>query len=167
MTKSSTKSIDEAPAHSELFTCILQQVCETTEWEYGEAWLPAADGTVLELSPVWYVNTELKDDRRVAWQQFRDCSEKFVLRTGEGLPGRVWASQTPEWIANVSVESESYFLRNQIAKAFGVRASFGLPIRTREVQAVLSFFKSQAQSQNMQLMAATGTIVTHYAQAGS
>lgn len=152
------ESSDELSKPTDQFTRILQQICQTTDWEYGEVWLPKIDSPILELSPAWYVSAQPDNDRQLAWKQFRYCSEKFILRIGEGLPGRVWASQTTEWIVDVSAQSESYFLRNQIAKAFGAKASFGLPINTKDVQAVFAFFKSEAQNQNSQLMAATEAI---------
>jgi hypothetical protein len=153
------ESSNEPSEYTDQLTRILQQVCQTTEWEYGEAWLPKIDSPILELTSAWYVSAQLENDRQLAWKQFRYCSEKFILRIGEGLPGRVWASQTTEWIVDVSAQTESYFLRNQIAKAFGAKASFGLAINTKDVQAVVAFFKSEAQNQNSQLMAATEAII--------
>jgi hypothetical protein len=162
MVELNSESSDELSKHIDQFTRILQQVCQTTDWEYGEVWLTKIDSPILELSPAWYVSAQLDNDRQLAWKQFRYCSEKFILRIGEGLPGRVWASQTTEWIVDVSAQSESYFLRNQIAKAFGAKASFGLVINTedmQDMQAVVAFFKSEAQNQNSQLMAATEAII--------
>lgn len=141
------------------FMRILQQVCSTTEWAYGEVWLPKINSPILELSSAWYANVQLNNDRLLAWKQFHYCSENFVLRIGEGLPGRVWASQTTEWIMDVSLLSESYFLRNQIAQAFEVKASFGLPINTKDMQAIVVFFKSEAQEENPQLIAVTEAII--------
>jgi hypothetical protein len=158
MVELNSESSDELSKHTD-YTRILQQVCQTTEWEYGEVWVPSRDSPILELSSAWYVGTQLDNDRQLAWKQFRYCSEKFILRIGEGLPGRVWASQTTEWIVDVSAQSESYFLRNQIAKAFGAKTSFGLAINTKDMQAVVAFFKSEAQNQNSQLMAATEAII--------
>ncbi|HEY9631068.1 MAG TPA: hypothetical protein V6C84_27575 [Coleofasciculaceae cyanobacterium] len=156
--------IDEQPACSNLLANVIQQVCEITGWEYGEIWLSKPDSPILQLSLVWHVSERLESDRQLSWQQFRYCSEKFTLKFAEGLPGRVWASQTPEWIADVSAESESYFLRNQIAKAFGVKAVFGLPINTQEIQAIAAFFKSEACDQDLQLMAKTEAIVAQFLQ---
>lgn len=124
----------------------LKYVCEITSWEYGEAWIP--NGKVLELSPVWYSipNTE-------ALEQFRLCSEAFILSTNTGLPGRVWASKQPEWIVDVSTESETYFLRNQIAKACGVKAGFGIPVMSCDcVSVVIVFFMRQAQLEDKRLV---------------
>lgn len=159
MVELNSESSHELPKHTNRLTHILQQVCQTTDWEYGEVWLPKTNNSILELSSAWYVSAQLSNDRQLAWRQFRYCSEKFILQIGEGLPGRVWASQTTEWITDVSAQSESYFLRNQIAKAFGARASFGLPINTKDMQAIVAFFKSEAQNQNSQLMAVTEAIV--------
>ncbi|MBD2066116.1 GAF domain-containing protein [Leptolyngbya sp. FACHB-671] len=159
MVELNSESSNELFQYTDQFTRILQQVCQTTNWEYGEVWLPKIDSPILELSPAWHISVQVDNDRQLAWNQFRYCSEKFILQIGEGLPGRVWASQTTEWIVDVSAQSESYFLRNQIAKAFGAKASFGLPINTKDIQAVVAFFKAEAQNQNSQLMAATEAIV--------
>jgi hypothetical protein len=133
--------INEAPTLEATIAPIVVEVCETTDWDYGEAWIPSAQSKVLELSSVWHIASDNADF--LSLEQFRLCSEGFVLSPGEGLPGRVWLSQRSEWIANATAQSESYCLRNQIAKAFDISAGFGIPIMANEqVQAVLVFFKS-------------------------
>jgi hypothetical protein len=140
-------------------TDILGEVCEATAWEYGEVWTVAANQRILELNPTWRIKSQLSNDRRRDWGHFYLCSKEFILHFGEGLPGRTWISQTPQWIANVSAESESYFLRNQIAKAFGVKAGFGIPVETRQLQVVLAFFMSEVRREDHQLMESTQAIV--------
>ncbi|MEC4813731.1 MAG: GAF domain-containing protein [Scytonema sp. PMC 1069.18] len=162
MSESIDKTTTETSTISTIFTSILKQVCEETQWEYGEVWLPKTD-TILELNPAWYVSSRVSDNRQVAWAHFRDCSESFILRLGEGLAGRVWDTQTSEWIADVSAESESYFLRNQIAKAFGAKAGFGIPIVERNILAILVFFMSEIREQDMKMIAATEAIIRRYA----
>lgn len=125
----------------------LQKVCEFSAWEYGEIWIPTSDG-ILALSPVWYSDLDLE-----ALEKFRLCSEAFILSANTGLPGRVWSSKQPEWIVDVSATSETYFLRNQIAKACNVKAGFGIPITSNdEVVAVIVFFMRQAQAEDPQLI---------------
>ncbi len=157
-----TESIDitttETSTISAIFTSMLKQVCEETQWEYGEVWLPKTD-TILELNPPWYVSSRVRDNRQLAWAQFGYCSENFILRLGEGLPGRVWDTQAAEWIADVSAQSESYFLRNQIAKAFGAKAGFGIPIVERNIIAIFVFFMSEILEQDMEMIAATEAII--------
>lgn len=122
----------------------IKLICKTGGWDYGEAWIPSTDG-VLELSPVWYSrpNTE-------AIEKFRLCSEAFVIPPNQGLPGRVWAKEQPEWIVDVSAKTETYFLRNQIAAACSVKAGFGIPIKGDRVLVVLVFFMRQAIAQDRQ-----------------
>lgn len=123
----------------------IKLVCKTCGWDYGEAWIPARE-RVLELSSVWYSRPNLE-----AIEKFRLCSEAFVIPPNQGLPGRVWTSGQPEWIVDVSARSETYFLRNQIAKACSVKAGFGIPIKnSTQVIVVLVFFGHQACDRNQQ-----------------
>lgn len=153
-------SITDTSEADAILTSALKQVCEETDWEYGEVWMPTADNTILELMSARYISTRVDSDRHLAWEQFWSCSEDFVLHPGEGLPGRVWSSQQPEWIADVSIQAESYFLRNQIAKAFSVKAGFGVPVVEGQVGVVLVFFMSKVCDEDSQLMASTQAIAT-------
>jgi len=158
-----TQAISEAPDFHIALSVALLQVCEFTGWDYGEAWTPGNDGRVLEFSPVWYCrNRDYRSSASVpAFEQFRLCSEKFVLPPATGLPGRVWSSQQPEWIADVSAESETYFLRNQIAKACGVKAGFGVPIlANHQVLVVLVFFMSAAREEDRRLVKLMTAVAT-------
>ncbi len=127
------------------------QICESTDWNYGEIWLPEQDDTFLKLSDFHYISPH-DSSERLAWEQFWECSKEFILNPGEGLPGRVWLSQKPEWVYDVSAESETYFLRNKIAQAFGVKTALGIPIiANHRVESVLVFFmlESRARDENI------------------
>lgn len=148
-----TQAISAAPDFHAALCVVLSQVCEVTGWDYGEAWIPCKDGMVLELSSVWYSSNRRGSASVAALEQFRVCSEDFVLPPATGLPGRVWSSQQPEWIPDVSAQSETYFLRNQIAKACGVKAGFGVPIlANHQVLAVLVFFMLEAREEDTRLV---------------
>ncbi len=141
------------------FNQLLETVCANTQWEYGELWIHQPSSDLLEISPVWCLRSHQEPHRALAWTQFQICSHNFILKPGEGLPGRVWQSRQPEWIVDASAESETYFLRNQIAKACSAKASFGVPIPMMPNSlAVAVFFLSQARSADTRLMAQT-----HYA----
>lgn len=142
-------------------TELLRFVCTNTEWEYGESWIPNENYQILELSPAYSLSDTLDFHRVKAWTQFQMCSKSFVLHAGEGLPGRVWQSQQAQWIGDAS--SETYFLRNQIAQAFGVRAGFGIPILAgSKVLAVAVFFISEARPEDTALIEETQTAVTNF-----
>lgn len=151
-----------AVIESRALTNRLSRICEVTCWEYAELWLPnpsPASNIVLELSPARAFKSTLSTDQARSWQQFRLCSTAFILAAGEGLPGRVWMSQRYEWIVDTSAQSETYFLRNQIARAFGVRTSLGLPItHEQQLQAVLAVFQSKACPEDPGLIVQTQAI---------
>jgi hypothetical protein len=144
-------------------TILLASVCANTEWEYGESWLPNPAGTTLELSPAWCVNTNLDLHKAVSWMQFQICSKAFVLSPGEGLPGRVWQSCQPEWLEDASAASDTYFLRNQIAKALSVKTGFGIPIIvSSQILGVVVLFRSKTRSPHPLTIARTQAIVSHF-----
>jgi hypothetical protein len=144
-------------------TFLLISVCAGTEWEYGESWIPDATCPTLELSPAWCMTADLDVNRAISWMQFQVCSKSFVLHPGEGLPGRVWQSQKPEWLEDVSAQSETYFLRNQIARALSVKAGFGMPIMVgSQVLAVVVFFMSKVRSPDSDLIEQTKAIVRNF-----
>ena len=144
-------------------TTLLTSVCTNTEWEYGESWLPNPTGTLLELSPAWCVNTNLDLHKAISWMQFQICSKAFVLSPGEGLPGRVWQYQQCEWLDDAAAASDTYFLRNQIAKAFSVKTGFGIPIIvSAQLLAVVVFFRSKPRSPHPLTIAQTQAIVSNF-----
>jgi GAF domain-containing protein len=132
----------------------LQEICQTIHWDYGEIWMIQKDYSTLHLSSAWYLSPSIQEAGRcLSWQQFRVCSLDFTLHLGEGLPGRVCLSQQPEWVSDVSIQSEGYFLRNQIAKAFSVRAGLGLPILVgQQVKSILVLFKAKPCEEDLEIM---------------
>ncbi|MBH8563739.1 PAS domain S-box protein [Nostoc sp. CENA67] len=114
---------------------VLRLICNTINWDFGEAWIPTDDNSTLEHSLVWYAeSSDLEEFGR------QSQSVKFPL--GAGLPGRVWYNREPEWIENVSQVTEPIFWRSPQAAKVGLKAGFGVPILAgKEVLAVLVFFK--------------------------
>ncbi len=94
-------------------------------------------------------------------EQFRICTEGFSFPSNVGLPGRVWSSQQAEWLSDASSWSERIFLRHQIAKAFGVKTGFGVPVlANHRVLAVLVFFMLDACEEDKQLTELVATMAT-------
>jgi adenylate cyclase len=129
-----TRAIGEAVDFHSALEVILHQVGQTIRWDVGEAWIPDAEGTVLQSAPGWYASNARMDS-------FRSESEKLTFARNIGLPGRVWASKQPEWVEDIS-QGYPHFLQSQIALELGFKAGFGVPILVGdEVLAVLVFFK--------------------------
>ncbi|MBL1175592.1 hypothetical protein [Pantanalinema sp. GBBB05] len=154
-----TEAVGQTPDLNSALNLALNQICKGTAWHYAEVWLPEVDRNLLKLSPACCINV-LEDDRILALKQFHQCSEAFILQPSEGLPGQTWSSQCPQWIADVSAESETYFLRNQIARAFGVKAGLGLPfLIEQEVVAVFVFFMQAARLADQPLIRQTQALL--------
>ncbi|MEA5467941.1 adenylate/guanylate cyclase domain-containing protein [Spirulina sp. 06S082] len=159
---SAAKDFDSAIA------ILLQRIGETTGWNYGEAWIPAVDGSALVCSPSWY--SSMKDEGTDNTQQatgnniseFREYSEALTLLANEELPGRVWVQCRPEWVRDVSLEADDVFLRLEKAAECGLNSAFAVPIlippredllRESErlpVLAVLTFFLTDTCRQDEQ-----------------
>ena len=119
-----TQNISEAPDFQAALSVTLRLVCEITNWEYGEAWLPREQ--VLECSSAWYGSS--------ATEEFRQESEKLTFPLNIGLPGRVWASKQPEWIEDISTKTGTFVVRKQAYEA-EIKAGFAVPILIGETMA--------------------------------
>ena len=117
---------------------ILNKVCQLSEFSYGEIWLCDRENDFLELSSDYYIAS---DRHQFDLELFHACSNGFIMSPGEGLPGRVLQSQKPEWLLDVSVESEDSFLRNKIAGICGVKTGFAIPVmEENKVSMIMAFF---------------------------
>ena len=131
---------------SEAMEVVLRRVCEITGWDFGQAWLPRADGTALALGPSWLQADDARD-----LEQFRGVSARSEFLTGQGLPGRVWASKKPAWVQDVTFDRN--FRRTRAAAAAGLKAAVAIPILSGdEVIAVIEFFLRERRAQDDQLV---------------
>ncbi len=151
--QSLTQAISESPDFHSALSVALSQICERTRWDYGEAWVPRLDNTVLESSSAWYGNTK-------TLELFRQASEKLTFSPNIGLPGRVWSSRQPEWIEDISAQPDACFVSLQ-AEVSGFKAGFGVPILLdNRVLAVLTFFSTHSRTEDkryVELVAAMAT----------
>jgi PAS domain S-box-containing protein len=123
---------------------VLREVCEKTGWVVGHAWVPKQDETLLEFRSAWYRGDgELKP--------FRTASEASRFQPGIGLPGRVWKSQQPVWVEDVT--NDPNFPRSAAARTAGLKTGVGIPIvSANKVIAVLEFFMRESRDQNERLV---------------
>jgi len=140
-----TRSIVSSKDFRAALQVVLEQICSEIGWDFGEAWIPRPNGSVLEDSEVCYLSTE-------NLRRFKSESAKFTFTPGSGLPGRVWSSKQPEWIQDASNQPETFFLRSRIAKELGIKTACGIPISAEnEVLAVVAFYATTIQPQSQQL----------------
>ncbi|MBW4520277.1 MAG: response regulator [Scytolyngbya sp. HA4215-MV1] len=184
-----TQSITAASDFDQALEVALGRLCEATGWLYGEVWLPAADGSVLECSPIWYCNQSVATpDVTDRLKQLRQQITHVTFRPNEGIAGRVWSQQKTEWAIDVELEAavasrevNVSLDEGSIALAHGdFNAHFGVPIlvtndrpvrsisHTPDVEtpcqakvlAVLVFFLKESCAQNERLTQLVSALAT-------
>lgn len=130
-----TQDITAAPDFNQALYIALEKLCQATNWIYGEVWLPSADGRVLESSSVYYCNPQEQHPAAMAAvQQLRRSLQGVTFRPGEGIAGRVWSRQQPEWTLDTDSSgtmlhsNQGFSYRLQLVNHCGIRARLGVPI---------------------------------------
>ncbi|NER38085.1 MAG: EAL domain-containing protein [Oscillatoria sp. SIO1A7] len=153
-----TQAIASCDHFEEAIGIALEGVCETSGWDYGEAWIPSRDGLHLQCVGAGYSSSERLD-------QFKTLSQEFIFAPDVGIPGRVWVSKRAEWYQDVYKVWDKDFLRVELAKNAGIKASLAVPIMAGDrVLAVLVFFMTEKRSQDRGMV---DIVLTIAAQLGS
>ncbi|MBW4424943.1 MAG: response regulator [Nostoc desertorum CM1-VF14] len=134
---STTRVLAESTTINEAMPQILQGICESLGWNLSEFWIIDQQANLLSLQNTWYkISLEM--------QEFDIFSRQITFAPGIGLPGRVWASAEPVWIADVVKDQN--FLRSQIAAQAELHGAFGFPIRTgKKILGVITCFSNEIQ----------------------
>ncbi|MGR3303336.1 MAG: PAS domain S-box protein, partial [Candidatus Scalindua sp.] len=137
------KVLSESTTVKEASPKILQAICEALEWDLGEIWEIDQQKNVLYNSEIWHVPS-LKVPEFTATRQITFPPEI-------GLPGRVWESAEPLWIADVVHDTN--FPRASVADKEGLHGAFGFPIIIgSEVLGTLCFFSREIRKPDNNLL---------------
>jgi two-component system, chemotaxis family, CheB/CheR fusion protein len=98
---------------------ILQAVASMGDWVYAAIWSEDAESGMLRCKSIWRRESE-------SLAEFAAFSRSIQFGKGQGLPGRVWQSNQPAWIADVVFDEN--FPRRDAAKKAGLRGAFGFPL---------------------------------------
>ncbi|MEH1784017.1 GAF domain-containing protein [Nostoc sp.] len=132
-----TRVLAESTTINEAMPQILQGICESLGWDLSEFWMVDQQANLLSLSNSWY-------ETSLQMQEFDILSRQTTFRQGIGLPGRVWASVEPVWIADVVKDQN--FIRSQIAVQAELHGAFGFPIRSdKKIIGVITCFSHEIQ----------------------
>jgi PAS domain S-box-containing protein len=101
--------LDAAPA-------ILRAIRDNIDWQVAALWLVDRSDQRLHCHAVSSPHPTT----------FVSTTQGIVFEKGVGLPGRVWATGAPAWIANVVVDGN--FPRAAVARDAGLHGAFGFPI---------------------------------------
>lgn len=163
ITQAVTTSVDFETAL--LYT--LQKVCQETDWDFGEAWLPDSEGEFFYYSTAWFApekNEQVCHDcdrssDKISLEEFTRESYNFIFQSSVGLPGNIWKEKQAMWVEDVT--QEDWFLRAELAKKCGLKTAFGVPILAgEEVVAILIFFCRQCLTLDENLLRVVETIAS-------
>src|SRR5437667_806555 len=79
---------------------LLQAIGESLGWEMGQMWSVDRAANVLRCLAAWRLPS-------VPAADFAETSRSRTLARGIGLPGRIWAAGTSEWITNIGADTDS------------------------------------------------------------
>jgi PAS domain S-box-containing protein len=150
-----TRALAESETLNEATLNMLQAICKSLDWNWGELW--AIDPKTKNISLV----------ENLAWSA-RDLS-MFATVTQEttfleeGLIGQVWMSRQPGWITEVIKEPD--FLRAAAAGMSGLRTALTCPIVCGEqMLGVMVFFSHRIRKPDMQVIEIIHTLCSQVGQ---
>ncbi|MBN3957654.1 GAF domain-containing protein [Nostoc sp. NMS8] len=139
-----TRVLAESATISEATRQILQGICESLAWDLGEIWMVDEQANVLRFLDIWHKPS-------LEMQEFESVKQQTTFAPGIGLPGRVWASSEPVWIADIAKDIN--FPNFKIAAQVGLHAAFGFPIRSdHKILGVITCFNREIHPPDQDLV---------------
>ncbi len=130
---------------------ILRALGEGLDWGYAGLWTVDRREGVLRCARTWHAPS-------AGCPEFEAISRRITFAAGVGLPGRVWASGEPDWIADVSRDAN--FPRMMVAASEGLRSAAAFPIvlggRVLGVFELLARQLREADPEILEMMASLG-----------
>jgi serine phosphatase RsbU (regulator of sigma subunit) len=116
---------------------IIQAICESLDWDFGEIWVLDRNANVLRCVEVWH-------SPKVEVLAFVQDTRQHTFSRGVGLPGRIWASQSLAWIPDLIADGR--LARAPLAAEAELRGAVGFPIHIgREFFGVIDFFSREVR----------------------
>lgn len=111
---------------------ILETLARSGDWVFGAIWLIDGAAQSLHCHATWFPPAE-------RLEKFAVVSRSIHFVRGEGLPGRVWKSEKPTWISDVTKDTN--FPRAAPAMTVNLRGGFAFPLYAEgRVNGVIEFF---------------------------
>jgi PAS domain S-box-containing protein len=154
----------ESPTLTEAIPKILQAMCFSLGWDWGELWGVDRQSNLLRCVHIWHVPLLADGGLKECLEAFETITRQVCFAVGEGFPGRIWAGGKSVWVADVTDEDD--FLRAPIAGRLGLHGGFGLPIKDENgIVGILIFFSREIQlpdGELLTIMTAISTQIGHF-----
>jgi PAS domain S-box-containing protein len=145
-----TQILGEAATLQEAAPRILQAVCEGLGWDVGAVWTVDRQAGVLRCVASWHLPS-------VRGEELAAICPRHTFPPGVGLPGRIWSSGRPAWIADLTKDAPGPGA--PVTAPEGLHGAFGCPIWLgREMLGVLGFFSHEVREPDDDLLAMLATI---------
>ncbi len=134
----------EAASVEETMRVCLGKVCAFTRFSVGHVYLLDSGENMIP-SGIWFFDHPKKHEK------FKEVTEVTTFKKGVGLPGRVFEHGKPDWITDLSKDSN--FPRAKLVGNLIVKSAFAFPVlEQKEVVAVLEFFSNEIFERNDSLL---------------
>ena len=149
-----TRLLGEAAEPRDAVPEMVRLLAEGIGWDAGGAWEPAPGGG-LRCTHVWTAPGGRLD-------AFAAALRDRVFPRGEGMPGRVWASRTPEWCEDVGQDA---LHPKSGAAAAGLRAAVAIPVTVGgETVGVVAFLSRKPVPRDPDLLAMMTNVGAQFGQ---
>ena len=139
-----TRVLAEAESLEAAAPLLLMAICEGLSWDLGVLWRVDEAANVLRCMKIWH-------SPGLSFPQFIKATQESAYQRSVGVPGRVWETAQPTWLADLP--DEENFPRLPFATAEGLHASFAFPIRVGDhVAGVIEFSSRQIRKLEPDLM---------------
>jgi two-component system cell cycle sensor histidine kinase/response regulator CckA len=136
----------------EASSAILQTIASIGDWVLSALWINDESIGRLRCRAYWHAGAP-------QLEKFGQHSSAVQFRMGEGLPGRVWESNEPAWIHDVTVDKN--FPRAPAAREAGLHGGFAFPLFAgRAINGVVELFSEHVADPDpdlLQLVTALGS----------
>lgn len=148
-----TATANESGEFYTMISRCLEQICTLKRWQVGQAWFVNESPRVLVCpTEAYYAEVDAA--------AFRLASVGLQLPEGAGLPGQVWASGAPIWLADITTETG--LPRAQEARAAGLKTACAFPITVDDqLFAIFEFFSQDARNPDPHFLSAAEKLGAH------
>jgi PAS domain S-box-containing protein len=140
----------------EVIKGVLEAICQNLGWDLGLFWALDASGDYLICRSRFHCPD-------LAMSDFARSSGGRQFRSGEGLPGRVWASSEAMWIADLATDGR--FPRLAAAAAAGLRSALACPVLVdKRPRGVFEFFTRRPWKRDSDVLETVATAAANVGQ---
>ncbi|MGH2760810.1 MAG: SpoIIE family protein phosphatase [Actinomycetota bacterium] len=145
------RAIASAPTIEEVTPAVLESICKALDWSVAALWI--LDEPVRERLTLSALYRRPNSDL----DPFVDACRTRTFERGTGLPGRVWATGEPVWVADVVKDLSSP--RAPAAEKADLHGGLAIPVGAgNEFLGVMEFFSAEVRHPDDELLDMIATV---------